>query len=202
MKLLHQIHLLSLALSLWKTLRWVSWFNFLDCWVRLGGFWGGFPGSTCWIAGFYLVGLLWGGFLGSTWWDLLGSEVGLLGSKVDFLVRLSSFWGGIARFAGFNLPEMGFSGFEIFFFGWLCCIFGLIWYFGALGFDDFATGVWKNSGFEIYDFIFELNFLSFFVFLFLKKIFGFAIVCLSRKNMKFMFRKRRNVLTKKKVKNK
>ena len=37
---------------------------------------------------------------------------------------------------------MGFSEFEIFFFffclDWLCCIFGLIWYFEALGFDDFV----------------------------------------------------------------
>ena len=33
-----------------------------------------------------------------------------------------------------------FSEFEIFFFVWIDCIvfFGLIWYFGALGFDDFA----------------------------------------------------------------
>ena len=38
----------------------------------------------------------------------------------------------------------------------------------AWGFDDFA-GV-ENEGFEIYDFIFELNFLGFFVCLFLKKI--------------------------------
>ena len=104
--------------------------------------WGGFPGSTCWIVGFDLVGFEVGflvrlvgllgstwwvcskmdflvrlvGLLSSTWWDLLGSEVGLLGSKVDFLVRLSGFWGGFARFAGFNLPEMGFSRFENFFF--------------------------------------------------------------------------------------
>ena len=161
--------------------------------------WGGFPGSTCWIAGFDLVGFEVGflvrlvgllgstwwvcskmdflvrlvGLLSSTWWDLLGSEVGLLGSKVDFLVRLSGFWGGFARFAGFNLLEMGFSRFENFFFlGCLCCIFGLIWYFGVLGFDDFA-GVWKNGGFEIYDFIFELNFLSFFFCVcFLRKFLG------------------------------
>ena len=161
----------------------------------------GLLGSTWWACSEvdFLVRLV--GLLSSTWWDFLSSEVGLLGSKVDFLVRLSGFWGGIARFSGFNLPEMGFSGFEIFFFffflGWLCCIFGLIWYFGALGFDDFA-GVWKNGGFEIYDFVFELNFLSFFVCLFLKKFFGFAIVCLPGENMKFMFRKRRNVLTEKK----
>ena len=38
------------------------------------------------------------------------------------------------------------------------------------GFDVFV-GV-ENEGFEIYDFVFELNFLGFFVFLFLKKISG------------------------------
>ena len=38
------------------------------------------------------------------------------------------------------------------------------------GFDDFA-GV-ENEGFEICDFVFELNFLGFFVCLSLKKIFG------------------------------
>ena len=40
----------------------------------------------------------------------------------------------------------------------------------AWGFDDFA-GV-ENEGFEIYNFFFELNFLGFFVCLFLKKIPG------------------------------
>ena len=53
---------------------------------------------------------------------------------------------------------------EIFFFffglGWLCYIFGLIWYFGVLGFD--------------HDFVLELKFFGFFVCLFPKKIFGFA----------------------------
>ena len=34
----------------------------------------------------------------------------------------------------------------------MCCIFLLIWYFRALGFDDFA-GVWEKGGFEIYDFV-------------------------------------------------
>ena len=38
----------------------------------------------------------------------------------------------------------------------------------AWGFDDFA-GV-ENEGFEIYDFVFELNFLGIFVCLFSKKI--------------------------------
>ena len=46
-------------------------------------------------------------------------------------------------------------------------MFGLIWCFVALGFDDFAR-VGKNGGFQIYDF-FKLNFL-FFLCLFLKKI--------------------------------
>ena len=40
----------------------------------------------------------------------------------------------------------------------------------AWGFDDFARV--ENEGFEIYDFFFELNFLGFFVCLFLKKIPG------------------------------
>ena len=40
----------------------------------------------------------------------------------------------------------------------------------AWGFDDFVEV--KNENFKIYDFIFELNFLGFFVCLFLKKIFG------------------------------
>ena len=40
---------------------------------------------------------------------------------------------------GFNLLEMCFSRLRFFFFfGWLCYIFGLIWYFGVLGFDDFV----------------------------------------------------------------
>ena len=38
----------------------------------------------------------------------------------------------------------------------------------AWGFDDFA-GI-ENEGFQIYDFVFELSFLGFFVCLFLKKI--------------------------------
>ena len=46
-------------------------------------------------------------------------------------------------------------------------MFGLIWCFVALGFDDFAR-VGKNGGFQIYDF-FKLNFLGFLC-LFLKKI--------------------------------
>ena len=50
-----------------------------------------------------------------------------------------------------------FSGFEL---------SGLM----AWGFDDFVEV--KNENFKIYDFIFELNFLGFFVCLFLKKIFG------------------------------
>ena len=51
----------------------------------------GLLGSTWWVCSKmdFLVRLV--GLLSSTWWDLLGSEVGLLGSKVDFLVRLSGF---------------------------------------------------------------------------------------------------------------
>ena len=33
---------------------------------------------------------------------------------------------------------MDYSEFEIFFLDWLCCIFGLIWYYEVLGFDDIA----------------------------------------------------------------
>ena len=85
MKLLHQIHLLSLALSLWKTLRWVSWFNLLDCWVRLGGFalrwvsWFGLLdcwvrlGGICWVLMEVCWVLRW-----ISWFDFLGSKVGLL----------------------------------------------------------------------------------------------------------------------------
>ena len=77
----------------------------------------------------------------------------------------------------------------------------------ALGFDNFA-GVWENEGFEIYDFVFELNFLGFLC-LFLKKISGFAGL-FEGKNMKFMFwgkkkwiflRKKRKKKNKSKTKN-
>ena len=50
--------------------------------------------------------------------ELVGGEHGL------------RIWFCLSGFAGFNLLEMGFSEFEIF-------LFGLIWYFGVLGFDDF-----------------------------------------------------------------
>ena len=51
----------------------------------------GLLGSTWWACSEvdFLVRLV--GLLSLTWWDFLGSEVGLLGSKVDFLVRLSGF---------------------------------------------------------------------------------------------------------------
>ena len=115
-------------------------------------FFSGFDLLDCWVrlGGIYWV-LRW-----ISWFDFLGSEVGLL----DLM--------------GSTCLRWVFLGLRFFFcLGWLCCIFGLIWYFGALGFDDFV-GVWKNGGFEIYDFVFKLNFLGFFVCLFLKKIFGFA----------------------------
>ena len=44
-------------------------------------------------------------------------------------------WGG---FAGFACLRWVFLSLRFFCLDWLCCIFGLIWYFGALGFDDFA----------------------------------------------------------------
>ena len=46
----------------------------------------GLLGSTWWVCSEvdFLVRLV--GLLSSTWWDFLSSEVGLLGSKVDFLV--------------------------------------------------------------------------------------------------------------------
>ena len=51
----------------------------------------GLLGSTWWICSEvgFLVRLV--RLLGSTWWDLLGFDGGLLGSKVDFLVRLFGF---------------------------------------------------------------------------------------------------------------
>ena len=51
----------------------------------------GLLGSTWWVCSEvdFLVRLV--GLLSSTRWDLLGFEVGLLGSKVDFLVRISGF---------------------------------------------------------------------------------------------------------------
>ena len=59
-----------------------------------------------------------------------------------------------------------------------------IWWFSsfelsglvALRFDDFAE-VWENEGFEIYDFVFELNFLGFLCDCFSRKFLG-SLVCL------------------------
>ena len=81
--------------------------------------------------------------------------------------------------------------------GWLCCIYELIWYFGGLGFDDFA-GVRENGGFEIYDSFFELNFLGFLCVCFLRNFLD-LLVCLLGKNMKFMFWERRNFPMEKKI---
>ena len=41
-------------------------------------------------------------------------------------------------FLGSSCLTWVFLGLRFFCLDWLCCIFGLIWYFGALGFDDFA----------------------------------------------------------------
>ena len=40
------------------------------------------------------------------------------------------------------------------------------------GWDSSVFAGVENEGFKIYDFVFELNFLDFFVCLFLKKIYG------------------------------
>ena len=145
------------------------------CWVRLGLLGSGLS-LQLWsviIDGFDWVWsmiLAWGGFVGWGWiigwsnrWSLL--EVGLLGSTclrwVCWIcwVRLAwdvFFW--VWDFLKFFLIYI-----YIYILGWLCCIFGLISYFGALRFDNFVR-VWENGGFEIYDFVFELNFLGFCVF--------------------------------------
>ena len=39
-------------------------------------------------------------------------------------------------FLGSSCLTWVFLGLRFFCLDWLCCIFGLIWYFGALGFDD------------------------------------------------------------------
>ena len=52
----------------------------------------------------------------------------------------------------------------------------------AWGFDDFA-GV-ENEGFEIYDFVFELNFLDFLYVCFSRKFLG-----MNPRNMNMFFRK-------------
>ena len=70
-----------------------------------------------------------------------------------------------------------------------------IWWFSgfelsrlvALGFDDFA-GVWEN---EIYDFVFELNFLGFLCVCFLRKFLS-SWVCLRRRTWSSCFGERRN----------
>ena len=132
-----------------------------------------------------LVWWLIGGSGGDWWFDLfmwvsdcrVGWLVGLIG---DHWLGLLLVWVSDllkSGLLGSTCLRWFFLGLRFFFFffclGWLCCIFGLIWYFGALGFDDFVR-VWENCGFEIYDFVFELNFLGFFVCLFPKKYFGFA----------------------------
>ena len=70
------------------------------------------------------------------WWEggesACDSGKRLLGAKIRSTKTHD--WGGFARFAwdGF------FWVWDFFCLNWLCCIFGLIWYFGALQFDDFA----------------------------------------------------------------
>ena len=49
------------------------------------------------------------------------------------------------------------------------------------GWDSSVFAGVENEGFEIYDFIFELNFLGFFVCLFLKKIYGNMNMFLKKK---------------------
>ena len=106
------------------------------------------------------------------WWGLVTSSVGLVTDQWGGFTGVDR-WGGFARVDHWGeslrwIIEEGllvqfawdwffwvWDFFFLFFFffclGWLCCIFGLIWYFRALGFDDF-TGIWENSGIEIYDF--------------------------------------------------
>ena len=75
-------------------------------------------------------------------------------------------WGG---FAGFQLTWDVFFSVEIFFFlGWLCCIFGLIWYFGVLGFDDFV-GFEKMVPLRFMILFMSWNFLGFLCVCFLRK---------------------------------
>ena len=68
-------------------------------------------------------------------------------------------------FLGSSCLTWVFLGLRFFCLDWLCCIFGLIWYFGTLGFDDFA-------GFE------KIVVLRFMV-LFLVEFFGFFCVFVS-----------------------
>ena len=107
--------------------------------------------------------------------------------------------GGFARFAGFQLTWDVFFWVEFFFFfglGWLCYIFGLIWYFGVLGFDHDFAGFEKSLPLSFMILFSSWNFLGFSCVCFLRKFLGF-LVCLLGNNMIFMCWERKNVLTKK-----
>ena len=97
-------------------------------------------------------------------WSLVGFFVG---------VSFELAWGG---FAGFQLTWDVFFWAEIFFcLRWLCCIFGLIWYFGVLGSDDFA-GFEKMVPLRFMILFLSWNFLDFLCVCFLRKFLG-LLVC-------------------------
>ena len=93
--------------------------------------------------------------------------------------------------------QLGFFEFAIFCFGCFCCIFGLIWYFVALVFDDFA-GVWEHGGFEIYDFVFNLIFGFFCVFVYQENFLVNWFVCRGRTWSSCFGKEEMNVLAEKK----
>ena len=66
------------------------------------------------------------GLIGDRW-------LGLLLVWVSYLLKV-----GLLGSTCLRWFFLGLRFFFFFFWGWLCCIFGLIWYFRALGFDDFA----------------------------------------------------------------
>ena len=110
------------------------------------------------------------------WFKKCGGRV--LGFKVSLVIE--EVWVVASRI-------WWFSSFEL---------FGLV----ALGFDNFA-GVWENEGFEIYDFVFELNFLGFCVY-FSRKFLG-LLVCLRGRTWSSCFgEEEMNFLTEKKKKEK
>ena len=53
------------------------------------------------------------------------------------------------------------------------------------GWDSSVFAGVENEGFEIYDFVFELNFLGFLCVCFLREFLG-LLICLLGKNMNFM----------------
>ena len=79
-----------------------------------------------------------------------------------------------------------FLGWDFFFFfGWLCYIFGLIWYFGVLGFDHDFAGFEKSLPLSFMILFLSWNFLGFLCVCFLRNFLG-LLVCLLGNNMIFM----------------